>query len=934
MRVTRLLACLAAPGLLFGQSIGGIDLNALKQQVLGSGSSSVTGGGTLPTAPNITLGAQQPSAQDLTDAQAREALIQARKAKESGSARFASDLFDTHQTGTFITDGGVSEDYVLGPGDQIYLNATGSANFDFTAPVDGSGSLAIPKVGNAHLAGMSVAQARSAVQSLVESEYKSTHVNMQVVQLREIRISILGEVYVPGSFLVPSLASLVNVLSLSGGPTNVGSYRDIRVVRGGKVVYHLDLYPLRAEGIGNPDFALQSGDVVFVPLAMNQVVMEGAFRRVVHQTLDTGEDSKIAPESASDLQYDAVARRIQAIQAQLGTSQPTAATAVPALPTAPAAVPAWPPLIAGLVAPAAPPAIAGLAAPAAAPAMPLDEKTRNYLENQLVVLNSQLAQLSAQSNDDHRVKLDPLTGFPQEVQDTTTPPWIKRWRQMGIAPTMVFELRPGESLGEATAFAGGLMPEQASSTLTIRRKSLSGGVDAFTVEADPAKMAITRLQAGDIVSAMPQRETLDRVVSVEGWARVPGDFSRTDGLRVGDLLKRDSQVLPDTYQARGEIIRTLDDGTTTYTAFDVAKAVSGDPASNLALQNRDRIELYKIGDRRLPKLLAVSGPVAYPGAFQFHEGMRASDLIFRAGVLQKEANTLNAQISRVKDGKTSTVISLDLSKLTSSDTASPVGLSDDAVNPLLQPDDEISFFLKPGYKAHRLVRVDGQVARPGVYALDDDHETLSQLIAKAGGLTPDAMPTAGILLRQVGTASSIQALATGDKDPRPGNINAVLSRLNETKRNPMTGSILDSPILHDLADGDLNRLVVNFPAALTGSAKADVELQDGDQIILPRASQEAYVVGETASPFAVFKVVKGQTVRDVLRQAGGPTRNADTWNIRLMKADGRIIDSWVMGKTVEAGDAVIVPQRILRDSTWQENLQALTPLALMLNAVK
>ena len=914
MRVTRLLVCLVAPGLLSAQSVGGIDLSALKQQVLGSGSSSLPGAGALPTAPNINLGSQ-PSPQDLTDAQQREAMILAKKSKESGPARFASDLFDTHQSGSFLTDGGVSEDYVLGPGDQVYLNATGSANFDFTTPLDGAGTVAIPKVGNAHIAGMSVARARATIQSLVEQQYKNTRVDMQVVQLREIRISILGEVYVPGSYLVPSLASLVNVLSLSGGPTGVGSYRDIRVVRGGRIVYRLDLYPLRAEGLGNPDFALQSGDVVFVPLATDQVVFEGAFRRVVRETLDTGENSKITPESVSSLQYDAISRRIQSIQVQLGITPPPGASATPAVSSVPALA-----------------ALTG-AAPAPAPPPQLDERTRRDLENQLVYLNSQLAQMSNQSSGDQRLHLDPLTGNPQEVQDTSTPAWITRWRQTGEAPQMAFELRPGETLQDAAAFAGGLMPEQASSTLTIRRRSAAGSVDAFTVEAVPSAMAAARLLTGDIVSAMPQRETLDRVVSIEGWARVPGDFSRTDGLRVGDLLKRDSQVLPDTYMARGEIVRTLDDGTTRYFAFDITKALAGDPANNLPLANRDRIDLYKVGDRRLPKMLTVSGPVAYPGAFQFHEGMRASDLIFRAGVLQKDANTLNARISRVKDGKTSQVIDLDLSKLVSTDASSPIGLADDAANPILQPDDSISFFLKPGYKPHRLVRVDGQVARPGVYALEDEHETLSQLIAKAGGLTADAMPKAGILLRQVGT-SSLQALASGERDPRPGNINAVLSRLNETKRNPASGDILDSPILHDLADGDLNRLVVDFPDALSGKAKADVELADGDQIIVPRATQEAYIVGETASPFAVFKVHDGMTVREVLKQAGGPTRNADTWNIRLMKADGRIVDSWVMGKKVEAGDAVIVPQRILRDSTWQENLQALTPLALILNAIK
>jgi hypothetical protein len=74
-------------------------------------------------------------------------------------------------------------------------------------------------------------------------------------------------------------------------------------------------------------------------------------------------------------------------------------------------------------------------------------------------------------------------------------------------------------------------------------------------------------------------------------------------------------------------------------------------------------------------------------------------------------------------------------------------------------------------------------------------------------------------------------------------------------------------------------------------------------------------------------------VSDILRLAGGTTRNADTSNIRLLKADGRIIDSWVEGKAVEPGDTVLVPQRFRRDYSWQENLTALMPVALVLSTL-
>ena len=128
-----------------------------------------------------------------------------------------------------------------------------------------------------------------------------------------------------------------------------------------------------------------------------------------------------------------------------------------------------------------------------------------------------------------------------------------------------------------------------------------------------------------------------------------------------------------------------------------------------------------------------------------------------------------------------------------------------------------------------------------------------------------------------------------------------------------------------MANGTTNRLVVDFEAALKGDERRDVVLLDGDQVIIPRQAESAYVVGEVASPFATFRVKAGDKVSDILKMAGGFTRNADQSQVRLLKADGRILDSWVESRDVEPGDAVLVPQRFRLNTTWQDNLNALTP---------
>ena len=140
-------------------------------------------------------------------------------------------------------------------------------------------------------------------------------------------------------------------------------------------------------------------------------------------------------------------------------------------------------------------------------------------------------------------------------------------------------------------------------------------------------------------------------------------------------------------------------------------------------------------------------------------------------------------------------------------------------------------------------------------------------------------------------------------------------------------------MLHGIGETKLNRIVVDFEGALKGNKDVDTEVLDGDEIIIPRSMDTASVVGETSSPFGSYKVKAGMKVSELLGLAGGTTRNADIWNIRLVKADGRILDSWVKGRLVEPGDTLIVPQRFRRESNWQENLTALTSVGLILNAL-
>lgn len=909
-----------------------LDIQALKQAAQSQGlASQVTGEAN----PRATTARREHfvDSQSLMDQHRRaEDELRALKAREKGPRRFAADLFDTRSTSPLGTEGGIADDYVLGVGDQLQVNVFGSATFEVPAQVDGRGEVVIPKVGSVRVSGLSLGKARAALQAKVAQNFSRTTVDLAVTRLREVRVFVMGEVYRPGSFLVPSLSSLVNVLSLAGGPTPAGSFRQVRVMRGGKAVHTVDLYPLRSEGLGNLNFGLQSGDTIFVPLAFNQVLLEGAFTRVAAASETAlGENKAKRIESGKSTEDEEreeglpeeqrkLLRQIRSLEArlELPTAKKEASSGISPLARGQQDLQGFGPM--------------GTAAQNGD--QPLKPLERVAVEDQLQVLKDQLRDLKFKQRTDQRV---PEFAAPP-LETLSQPRWLTAWQLDGKIPQMQFEMLPGETAADAMRFAGGLVAQAFSERLSLRRMGKDGAFSMMDVPLHEGS-ATAPLQRGDILSALPLRDQAERAFQIRGWVRVPGAFARPQGLRVGDVLERENQLLPDTYLGRGEIVRTAPSGTTSYLAFDVAKAVAGDPAHNVLLEDRDRVDLYRLEDLRLRKTVKVMGPVSRPGIYEFHEGMRAADLLFRAGVPLNQADRFVAELAHTREGKPSEVRSLDLTRLLSSEQSSPVELQDETLNPRIEPYDQVSVFEKPDYRPHRVVKVSGQVGRPGSYSLDKEGMGLRDLIARAGGLTSEAMPQGAIFLRRLGTldpeklkAQELAGIETSD--PTGNGINEILERLGETKRQPLTGQILKTPVLHGLTMGAVNRMVVNLPAALEGDSQSDVTLLDGDEIVIPRQTDAAYVVGETASPFATFKVKKGTSVRDLLRLAGGTTRNADTWNIRLLKADGRILDSWVSGRKVEPGDAVLVPSKVRRDVSWQENLAAITNLAVMYAAIK
>lgn len=194
--------------------------------------------------------------------------------------RFGSDLLlpDARDFAT-RSEATVPADYILNPGDVVAIAMAGSVEGSVEREIDASGNIFLPKIGSIHLAGIRNADLHDRVAAAIGRQYRGYTVSARVKQLRGIRVYVTGFANHPGAFTVSSLSTMANAVFAAGGPNEGGSFRTVKLYRGGQEVGELDLYQLLRGGNRMNDAVLQNEDVLFIPPAGPQVAVIGS----VHQ---------------------------------------------------------------------------------------------------------------------------------------------------------------------------------------------------------------------------------------------------------------------------------------------------------------------------------------------------------------------------------------------------------------------------------------------------------------------------------------------------------------------------------------------------------------------------------------------------------------------------------------------------------------------------
>jgi protein involved in polysaccharide export with SLBB domain len=171
--------------------------------------------------------------------------------------------------------------YIIGPDDELIINVFGFSEKTYNLTVNEEGIIYIPLVGPVYVNGLSIEQASSKIKSkLAATIYKAingggTRVQITLGKIKSIRITIIGEAKKPGTYTVSSLTTLFNILYLCGGPSNMGSYRNIELIRGNVVKRTVDLYAFLLKGDQKDNVLLSEGDVIRIPYYSKRITLNG-----------------------------------------------------------------------------------------------------------------------------------------------------------------------------------------------------------------------------------------------------------------------------------------------------------------------------------------------------------------------------------------------------------------------------------------------------------------------------------------------------------------------------------------------------------------------------------------------------------------------------------------------------------------------------------
>jgi protein involved in polysaccharide export with SLBB domain len=475
---------------------------------------------------------------------------------------------------------------------------------------------------------------------------------------------------------------------------------------------------------------------------------------------------------------------------------------------------------------------------------------------------------------------------------------------------MKYEMKNDETVATLLKYAGNFSSDAYTRSIKIIRQN-GKEYQVFTV--DDIDYSVFKIKDGDILTAEAILNRFENKLEIKGAVYRPGIYQYGGSLNtVKQLIEKADGVMADAFLGRAVLQRQREDLTREIIQVDL-KAILGGTKPDISLQRNDVLYIPSIHDLQDLGNIEVFGEVARPGKYIYADNMTLEDLIIQAGGLLESASTVKVDVSRrIKNNK-------------STESVSTIGqmfsfalkdgfIIDGEAGFVLEPYDQVYVRRSPGYQEQVNVSVEGEILYEGTYALTSKSERLSDLVLKAGKVTPYAYVRGAKLMRK----------ANEEEIERMRDVVEMMQR-------EMGGASMDSLKLEDIKTE--YSVGINLEAAINNpGGDADIVLREGDKLIIPEMVNTVKINGAVMMPNTVA-YNKKMSVKDYISQAGGYSNGARKTKAFIIYMNGQVAEVKRSNKSVvEPGCEIIVP---VKDKTKAEkwNIQTILGIASSLGSL-
>lgn len=453
----------------------------------------------------------------------------------------------------------------------------------------------------------------------------------------------------------------------------------------------------------------------------------------------------------------------------------------------------------------------------------------------------------------------------------------------------LFEVREGENLQEVLSFAGGFTDSAYTASIKAY-KTTDTEKRIFDIEKTKFTSYFPSRSESYVVSKVINRFA-NRVI-IQGAVYLPGEYELSEGLTVSQLIKKAQGLKEEAYLERGLIKRLSANLTEEVISFNPAAVLAG-TSSDIILRKNDEVTISSVLNFRDKQTIIINGEVRKPGEFTYRANMSLKDALLLSGGFTDAATSQRIEIARRINKEGFDTADLEIAQVINVESLESLDVNGNDVK--LKPWDVIIVRKNPSFRTQVNVRIEGEVAYPGNYVLQNKNEKVSDLLRRAGGLTREAYPL-GVYLKRLNTKTVVDQL-TSQK----------VSKIQEELRD--TTNKVQEEILRPF-----DQMAINLTDVIANPGGVDdITLEEGDVLTIPRRKSEVRISGEVLFPTQIV-YEENMSMEDYLNRAGGMTDVADKKKLYVLYPNGNASRTTksLFGKRypeITPGAEIIVPKK-------------------------